>query len=458
MKKMIAVFLSLCLILPGFTLCGRTGSAEGTDAWNLRVMGFDRLLEAAKQDGKLQKPMLVAVIDTGCDIDHELFRGRISPDSRSFFGAEDDISNPDGHGTTVAGVIASATPENVKLLILKVGEKDKFVSDGELKQAILYALDKGADVINFCISMSPITPGDQEKYTYGEGIRLCREKGVPFVCGAGNKALDAMYAYPASEPGAIAVSGVTPDGTLARNSNYGSDIDFSAPGAGIYVAEAGTKSGYHLAGGTSLAAPHISAAAVYLRMVCPEYSVSQMEIMLHAYSFRRDPPEGMNAAADMPLISELILGEEPAAGMPLYPYLRLVSAETAKEKEGPENLFDGDPTTKWCIPFGGTTEVEWAAEEPVAPAGILFVTGNDNSTYPGRNPEKMILYGRNNPDEEWREIWKQGSVQKLPDRDREYCAFEIPGQGEGYTSFRLAIGGNGGDEAIQLSMIALKAP
>ena len=449
-----------CFILILMLLCGGPAICESNetavpDNWNLRVMGFDLLKEAAEHEEKLQAPMLVAVIDTGCDTGHEIFRGRISGDSRSYFGREDDVSNPDGHGTTVASVIAAATPDNVKLLILKVGEYGEYASDELFEQAIEYALEKGADVINFCISIPTDKPVSQGFRVWCEGIRRCREAGVPFVCGAGNNGVDAAWEYPAADVNADAVAAVTPQDVLWYKSNYGDAVRFSAPGAWIRAAKCGTIDEYLYKSGTSVAAPHITAAITYIKMLHPDWSCKQIEDALRSCATGTSPNGGKNTQAAVPAISKLILDRDPEEKTPMYVFSRLTAGDAGKKDEGPENLFDGDPGSKWCLDFTGVAYVEWETGEPVSPSGILLGTGNDSGRQPGRNPYGMKLFGRKNTDEAWKLIWEQAPEQILPDQDYTFRKFTFPRPAEPYSFFRLEIHSTGGSSVLQLSMAEL---
>ena len=431
------------------------GETDFMDTWGFCVTGLDLLREAAEKDERLQAPVTVAVIDTGCDTGHEIFRGRISEDSRSYYGKEDDISNPDGHGTSVASIIAAATPANVKLLILKVGENKQYASDEQFEEAIEYALEKGADVINFCISVPDNKPLPQDYRPWHEGIRRCREAGVPFVCGAGNDSTDASRAYPAADRNAIAVSAVTIHGKLSDISNYGESVRFSAPGTWIRVARSGTKDEYMYSGGTSLAAPHVTAAIAYIKMLHPNWNWEQTVESLRSCAVKPKAAGGEKAPAEMPEISRLLLEQAPSVSLRMIPELTWLTATGGNADEGPENLFDGDPDTKWCLHFSGTAFAEWKTEQPVAPSAILLTTANDNLQYPGRNPEKMILQGRNGPEEEWKTLWEQEPGQQLPDRNYAGCVFRFPEPEEAYSCFRLMINATGGSDVLQMSMIEL---
>ena len=63
--------------------------------------------------------------------------------------------------------------------------------------------------------------------------------------------------------------------------------------------------------------------------------------------------------------------------------------------EGPKNLFDGDPGTKWCVKCTSPCYVIFSTDEPVSINGYVMTTGNDNSQFPERSPKSWALYGSN---------------------------------------------------------------
>ena len=121
-ERLLAAILAVC-----FALC--TVSAFAAEpftavSWGSRVMGFQAVKRAADEYERLSRPMLVAVLDSGCDASLPVFEGRISPDSWNFMDDSPDIGDESGHGTCVAGVLADALPKNVSLLILKISGTD----------------------------------------------------------------------------------------------------------------------------------------------------------------------------------------------------------------------------------------------------------------------------------------------------------------------------------------------
>lgn len=256
-------------------------------SWGSVYTGLDqlRLTPAVKSLGGT---VTVAVVDTGINMGHSLFFGRkISSASRNLVENNTNVSDVTGHGTHVAGVIADCTPAQVEILAVRI-YNDKGMSSIAMVQAgILYALQKGADVINLSLGDVNHIAGDD---WLEECITAAWEKGVPLVCAAGNSKKDVSTCYPACDRKTIAVSAIDRNGVFARQfnylegSNYGSGIDFAAPG--VSIASASTRNNYDLdyRSGTSMAAPFVSAAAAYVKLALPQSTVSQVKSILQNYA------------------------------------------------------------------------------------------------------------------------------------------------------------------------------
>ena len=203
-----------------------------------------------------------------------------------FYG-NSDVEGPDyDHGTHVAGIIAANRDNNigaigitqVELMIIRAvpngDERDKDVAN-----AIRYAVDNGADVINmsFGKSYSP------ELFYVQQAIEYAAQNEVLMVHAAGNDGanIDSVANYPSpiisdgsSSPYLITVgaSGWQGVNELAASfSNYGaSTVDLFAPGVDIYSTMPNQE--YELSNGTSMAAPVVSGVFALLMQYFPEYS------------------------------------------------------------------------------------------------------------------------------------------------------------------------------------------
>lgn len=269
----------------GLTLSQDDENEYGGYSWGNDYMGMTQLKKEAAAKG-YTRSVTVAVVDTGINASNAMFRGRtISSQSYNFFGNNKNVQDTFGHGTHVCGIIADATPTNVGLLVLRVSNSEGKSSLLTIKTALQYAIAKKADVVN--LSMGFI---DANAYLYdylNSTIDKAYERGIPICCAAGNgeqgsTGIDVRYCYPACYSKTIAVSAIDTSHHLASYSNRGSGIDFTAPGTGIVSAY--FRGGTTAMSGTSMAAPHITAAIAYLKMVQPNLSVNGAYRELKVYS------------------------------------------------------------------------------------------------------------------------------------------------------------------------------
>jgi thermitase len=207
-------------------------------------------------------PVLVAVLDTGIDKNHEDLSGRVV--------AEVDLSDSPtaadvyGHGTPIAGIIAAdvdnglgivgLAPECL-LINVKVADDDGRCQLSALAAGIVWAVDYGASVINISIEIRESTP-DLVK-----AINYAWNKGALVIAAAGNDG-NSLPVYPAACENCLAVTAIQENGTLAPLANYGDWVDVAAPGMDIYSTLPGNRYGYKH--GTSFATAYVSGLAAVL--------------------------------------------------------------------------------------------------------------------------------------------------------------------------------------------------
>lgn len=242
-------------------------SGGASYSWGTAYMGMNTLKEQA--EGKYGA-ITVAILDTGIDKSNFMFQSRkISAQSYNFIDGNKNVTDNHGHGTHVAGIIADATPTNVRFLILKISNSSGYSSLLTIKTALQYALNQNISVVNMSLGF---VAANAMSCTYLDSlINKAYRSGIAICAAAGNNGVDVSFCYPACNSKTIAVAAFGTNERLASYSNRGSLVDFSAPGTGIISAAAG---GF-LVGmtGTSMAAPHITAAVAYLKMMQPNLSV-----------------------------------------------------------------------------------------------------------------------------------------------------------------------------------------
>jgi len=265
----------------------------------------------------------VAVIDSGIDGEHPEFEGRVVA-AKSFVGGS-PYEDSEGHGTFVAGEIA-ANPfnhqgiagigVNARLVIAKVVEADGSVSLRGEVEAIRWAVDQGARVIN--LSLGGVRdPRNAEADTYSPleqaAVNYAYARGAVVVAAVGNGSQSPATPwnnanYPAALPHVIGVSALRQDGSVPEYSNRDSVYnDLAAPGDAIYstiphgLAKAGCAAGpysecgpfeFQSAIGTSFAAPQVAAAAALLLGQNPALKPEQVAWLLERSADDANPASG----------------------------------------------------------------------------------------------------------------------------------------------------------------------
>lgn len=230
---------------------------------------------------KAKSNINIAVVDSGINYNHELFKNRIERTKVDFStDASGDERDTSGHGTKVAGAIAKSTPSNVKLFAYKIFNKNLKGTSSEAVAALSYIkqLKNKPDIINCSFSTGSL----------GTVIDELVDMGVTVVAAAGNDGKE-IYQQPAIFDSVITVDATNQYGYAWSSSSYGSCVDISAPGVGVYTANFPGNNTYAQFAGTSMATPLVSAAAAYVLMEHRSYTPEQVkqEIIATATPFKK---------------------------------------------------------------------------------------------------------------------------------------------------------------------------
>ncbi|KAI1970652.1 hypothetical protein LOZ53_005979 [Ophidiomyces ophidiicola] len=234
--------------------------------WNLGHMSSKgRQSWTYKYDSSAGEGVWAYVLDSGINVNHIDFEGR----AILGYNALKTIPHADnlGHGTYVAGVIASKT--------YGVAKKATVVS--------AKAFDTGSTTYDFIFDafnwiVKNITDSSRQKKAvinmsitsakyqeFDDAVEAAIKSGITVVVAAGNNGKDAMNNTPASAPNAITVGAFRFDNTRSYFSNYGKVVDLFAPGERILSTWKGANNnGTNKADGTSVAAPHVAGLVAYL--------------------------------------------------------------------------------------------------------------------------------------------------------------------------------------------------
>ena len=223
--------------------------------------------------------VVVAVVDTGVSSGSSDGIGSLTT-GYDYVNNDSNAADDNGHGTHVAGTIAQATDNNAGVAglaydatIMPVKVLDRFGSGytSDVVSGINYAVTNGADVINLSLGSSSYSSSE------AAAVLSAYNNGVFVAAASGNSGTSSVD-YPAAYSGAVAVGATRYGDTRASYSNRGSALDLVAPGGDTsrddngdgYVdgvlqeTFSGSTWSYYFFQGTSMAAPHVAAAAALL--------------------------------------------------------------------------------------------------------------------------------------------------------------------------------------------------
>jgi len=270
------------------------------EQWLIRQIQLDRAWHKTLGDPSV----LIAIIDTGIDYNHEDLAanlwlnwgedangdGRIEPsdlngsdddgngfvddiygwdftdaphfpDGGDYQERDNDPMDENGHGTNVAGIVGAVANNgiglagvapNCRLMNLRAGTSQGLLEEDDVASAIIYAVDNGARIIN--MSFGDVATSQMLR----DVCQFAYQSGVVLIASAGNSQSAEVH-YPSGFLETISVGATTEDDYLAGFSNYGATIDLVAPGVSLLTTARGNE--YKTFSGTSAAAPVVAGVA-----------------------------------------------------------------------------------------------------------------------------------------------------------------------------------------------------
>ena len=200
-----------------------------------------------------------------------------------------------GHGTHVSGIIAAdsnnsqgiaGVSDGAKIMALKAGDSSGSLYTSDIIDAINYAKNNGADIINMSFGSTSLSASEQDALTdaYNAGVTL--------FAASGNSS-DTTMQYPAGMTNVIGVGATTNTDTKASFSTYNSSVDISAPGQNIYstmptfaagMNSRGYSQTYSYMSGTSMASPMAAGVGALIKSKFPAYTPAQVQSLLENYA------------------------------------------------------------------------------------------------------------------------------------------------------------------------------
>jgi len=245
--------------------------------WEIQKLNVAKSWIKTKGEG-----IVVAVLDTGCDLEHEDLKDNLLQ-GINIINKKLDPIDKNGHGTHVSSTIAAS--DNGKGMV-GVAPRAKIVpvkvlgdsGQGDLKhvvEGIIWAADKGVDFIT--MSLGSPTPAQQLK----NALEYASKKGCIVFCAAGNAGENSDIMYPAKYEYNIAIGAVDENLNRTNFSCSGEELDFLAPGNNIVGCVPGNK--YAIMSGTSMSNPFATGCAVLLKSYYKKIGRSNSLITIDDY-------------------------------------------------------------------------------------------------------------------------------------------------------------------------------
>lgn len=242
--------------------------------WNMKKIGAEPAWDITRGAADV----VVAVIDTGVDLDHPDLAGNLVP-GYNFINPGTSPQDDHGHGTHVAGIVAAVTGNGTgvagvagdcRVMPVKVLSGEGEGTDYGVAQGIQWAADNGARIASLSLG------GPDYSQALADAVNYAYGKNVLVVAAAGNEG--GAILYPAALPHVVAVGATDNGDNRAAFSNYGDALDIAAPGVSIFSTL--WDDTYIYLSGTSMATPHVSGAAALVLSLHPGHTAGQVESAL----------------------------------------------------------------------------------------------------------------------------------------------------------------------------------
>jgi len=191
-------------------------------------------------------------------------------------------SDDNSHGTQVSGIVAAehndqgiaGVSRGAKIMPLKVTDSSGVYTSADLCDALHYAADNGARIVNMSL-------GGPLSYAVQDAVNYAHSKGVVLFAAAGNNG-DGTIWYPAGYQNVVGVGATTNRDEKASFSNHNSSVDITAPGQNVYTTN--RFGGYISTSRTSFASPHGAGLAALVLSAKPSYTPMQVERAIEKYA------------------------------------------------------------------------------------------------------------------------------------------------------------------------------
>jgi type VII secretion-associated serine protease mycosin len=266
----VAAAVFVCAIVVATVASPANADQYRSGQWYLTTLRVNEAQRITKGAG-----VTVAVVDSGVAARHPDLEGAVLPGADILGAGRDGRTDSSGHGTQMAGIIAArgrsggrgvvGIAPQAEILPVKPADGPLLVS-----QAIDWSVAHGAKVISMSFGIDE-----------SDGLKTAVENAaaadvVLVAATANDNKNDSKNRYPAAFPEILAVGAVDRSGKVTHFSHRGAEVDITAPGIDIPVADNSYSSGYGIVDGTSPAAAIVAGAAALIRAKFPALSARQV--------------------------------------------------------------------------------------------------------------------------------------------------------------------------------------
>lgn len=233
-----------------YAVIDRIVQAQGI-SYSEAMLGTQRAKEYIANQAIPTSSVKVAVIDTGIEFSHYLFKDNLriidSGVNTTDSGIADSAMDDQGHGSLCSEIVMDNTGDDVTIIGYKALNCNGAGTNLWVATAIEKAIEDEVDIINLSLGGEAEPAGYESSIVLDDAVRLAMSKEILVVAAAGNEGLDCVHFSPANIEGVITVGAIDKAGNHAYFSDYGESVDFVAPGVEIehdyvrqYYAEDGT--------------------------------------------------------------------------------------------------------------------------------------------------------------------------------------------------------------------------
>jgi subtilisin family serine protease len=236
--------------------------------WEITAFNLPQAWKTSQGEG-----VVVAVLDTGCDINHDDLRDNLLT-GKNFLNPSSPPIDGNGHGTHITGTICALDNEfgivgvapKAKVMPVKVLDDQGSGNLPVVAEGIRWSVDQGVDFIVMSLGSPNPTP------VIYDAIMYAASKGVVTWCAAGNAGKTRQIFYPAAYPECIGIGAIDESMHRANFSCTGPDLDFMAPG--VKILSTVPTNWYSVLSGTSMATPFAAGVACLLLSHKRKYNLS----------------------------------------------------------------------------------------------------------------------------------------------------------------------------------------